>query len=187
MTVYWCPDLECSLCRNFNDTEARGICEACDFNFEVWDERCFILCGDGSYDLWEECDDGNLNDSDGCNSLCLIEEGFNCGSDFPSICNSLCGDGIKVIQNEECDDSNSINFDGCSSDCLIERFWSCFKDPISLSSICNPICGDGVRLGIEYCDDGNLISNDGCSSNCSLETGWDCYGFPSKCFYSCGD
>lgn len=34
-----------------------------------------ISCGDGvvQYDQWEECDDGNIDDVDGCSATCLCE------------------------------------------------------------------------------------------------------------------
>ena len=32
------------------------------------------ICGDDIVEPGEECDDGNLNDGDGCSSLCLIQE-----------------------------------------------------------------------------------------------------------------
>ena len=31
------------------------------------------ICGDGNVDMWEECDDMNTIDSDGCSSTCLCE------------------------------------------------------------------------------------------------------------------
>jgi cysteine-rich repeat protein len=43
---------------------------------------------------FEECDDNNLSKGDGCGNDCMIEEGFECGASFPSICDTVCGDGI---------------------------------------------------------------------------------------------
>lgn len=39
---------------------------------------CSIVCGDGIKHEDEECDDGNLENNDGCDSLCSIEKGFDC-------------------------------------------------------------------------------------------------------------
>lgn len=36
------------------------------------------VCGDGKRSTNEECDDGNLNDGDGCSQNCLVEEKFHC-------------------------------------------------------------------------------------------------------------
>ena len=52
-------------------------------------------------DFGEECDDGDLDDGNGCSSTCLVEE---------------CGNS-RVDVGEECDDDNTIVGDGCSS-CL---------------------------------------------------------------------
>lgn len=42
------------------------------------------------------CDDGNLLDGDGCNSLCQVEYGYVCYGgtrDRPDICWEICNDG----------------------------------------------------------------------------------------------
>jgi len=49
----------------------------------------------------ETCDDGNLNNNDGCSNMCILE----------------CGNG-SLEGNETCDDSNTNSDDGCSSSCL---------------------------------------------------------------------
>lgn len=104
------------------------------------------LCGDGIvYDtpgaLFEQCDDGNNDDGDGCSATCAVEGGE-------------CGDGVtQSALGEQCDDGNTLDDDGCSSTCQLE------------------FCGDGttqVGLG-EQCDDGNALDEDGCSSACQLE------------------
>jgi cysteine-rich repeat protein len=39
----------------------------------------YALCGDGrTLGPNEECDDGNLENGDGCNSTCKIERGWKC-------------------------------------------------------------------------------------------------------------
>ena len=38
---------------------------------------CLDECGDGKR-VFVECDDGNLNDGDGCSSTCEIEENYKC-------------------------------------------------------------------------------------------------------------
>ena len=105
-------------------------------------------CGDFNVTGFEECDDGNLVNGDGCSDICLIE-------DYDD---DMCGDGILFNGSEECDDGNLINFDGCSSTCDNETYD-------------NSYCGDGILfLANESCDDGNLIDFDGCSSTCNNET-----------------
>lgn len=51
------------------------------------------MCGDGLKVLYEECDDGNLMNGDGCSSLCFIEDGWSLPG---SILVTKCGDGIIV-------------------------------------------------------------------------------------------
>ncbi|XP_041847930.1 pappalysin-2 [Melanotaenia boesemani] len=50
-------------------------------------------CGDGLIQGTEECDDGNLLDSDGCSKKCYKEKGFNCNGE-PSQCYVFDGDGV---------------------------------------------------------------------------------------------
>ncbi|MBI4256457.1 hypothetical protein HY626_00170 [Candidatus Uhrbacteria bacterium] len=109
------------------------------------------VCGNGDIEDSEECDDGGVEDDDGCSSVCLNE-----GS------NSTCGDG-DIDDGEDCDDSNTTGGDGCSSICLNEG-----------SRSIGATCGDGTQdwvanTGGEDCDDGNSAAGDGCSNNCLLE------------------
>lgn len=41
-------------------------------------QDCQTVCGDGLRAGWEECDDGNEVDGDGCSSMCVVEEGWTC-------------------------------------------------------------------------------------------------------------
>src|SRR5690606_6704952 len=41
------------------------------------------LCGDGFLDQYEQCDDGNLQNGDGCSSGCLLEEDEASDTDEP--------------------------------------------------------------------------------------------------------
>ncbi|HMY80659.1 MAG TPA: DUF4215 domain-containing protein [Candidatus Absconditabacterales bacterium] len=71
----------------------------------------FETCGDGIVQgsIGEQCDDGNTNDTDGCNTLCKL------------IPQPYCGDGLlQISNNESCDDGNNNNNDGCTNQCIIE-------------------------------------------------------------------
>jgi cysteine-rich repeat protein len=93
-------------------------------------------CGDGIVQLTEVCDDGNIEDGDGCAANCLSRE--------------QCGDGVlNSAAGEVCDDGNTMAGDGCAADCRSIE-----------------ICGNGVRDVNEACDDGNTVPGDGCSGNC---------------------
>ena len=77
------------------------------------------LCGDGIVEAFAEaCDDGNLEDGDGCSASCEVEvgQGFSCNGE-PSVCD-VCGNG-DVGGTEECDDGNLDDGDTCTSVCTI--------------------------------------------------------------------
>ena len=124
-------------------------------------------CGDGYIDEGEECDDGNREDDDGCDSHCrpsgcgngLLNQGEGCddgndvdGDGCDSNCTQTgCGNGIVALA-EACDDNNRVDGDGCDSNCT------------------ETACGNGITTEGEACDDGNLVAGDGCDPNCT-ETG----------------
>ncbi len=88
-------------------------------------------------DSGEECDDGNLFNTDACLNTCLNAR---CGDNFVqagveecddgntsdgdaclnSCLNARCGDGHVRLGVEECDDGNTSDGDWCSSACLKE-------------------------------------------------------------------
>jgi cysteine-rich repeat protein len=104
---------------------------------------------------FEECDDGNYFDDDGCTRLCE----FSCEDD------------------DECDDLNDCNGkEKCNSDHACEPGeWAedgktCGSNKSCFAGLClDDVCGDGVineNLG-EDCDDGNNIDDDECSNRCT--------------------
>lgn len=143
------------------------------------------LCGNKHVDLHEQCDDGNRDAGDGCNSICLFEI---CGNLFVDA-NEDCDDGMnenhetedgdgcskrcefEVCGNkrldivgereEECDDGNLKPGDGCSPSCLFERCGNGVLDPIRVVN--------GEQSVFETCDDGNVDDGDGCSASCQTE------------------
>ncbi len=67
------------------------------------------VCGDGTMDAGESCDDGNTVDDDACANDCTVPPP-------PPPPESFCGDGV-VDMGEACDDGNTDNTDGCSTTC----------------------------------------------------------------------
>ena len=134
------------------------------------------VCGNGVLDRFEECDDANVADGDGCQSECalprcgdgVVDAGEACDDDNENSCDGcsqtcslepgfVCGDGIQnPLCGEECDDGNVEDADGCQGGCLL------------------PVCGDTILDPEEACDDGNAISYDGCSASCATELGFVC-------------
>jgi cysteine-rich repeat protein/probable HAF family extracellular repeat protein len=123
------------------------------------------LCGNGTVDPGEDCDDGNTTNGDGCDTTCLVEP--------------TCGDGIRQ-RGEECDDGNMDDGDGCDHNCT---FTGCGNGIVTLGEQCDDgaqasgdgcsaaclleECGNGFRDFNEQCDDGNLVDGDGCDHNCT--------------------
>ncbi|MBX7147806.1 DUF4215 domain-containing protein [bacterium] len=105
-------------------------------------------CGNGDKEADEVCDDGNLDDNDGCDSLCKKEF---CGD---GVVNGIYGESAWV---DECDDGNNINGDGCSSTCILER---CDDGVVNI---------DGTTGVLDECDDGGNLDGDGCSASCKRE------------------
>jgi fibro-slime domain-containing protein len=95
---------------------------------------------------YEQCDDGNHDQGDGCNAVCEREPV--CHPD--GTCDPYCGDGIILPNDttEQCDDGNTFNGDGCSSTCQIERDYACTlttdtpPDEVQLPVVYRDFCGD---------------------------------------------
>ena len=108
-----------------------------------------VNCGNGVVEApFEECDDGNTIDGDGCSSVCELEVG-----------GPVCGNAI-VESGESCDDgTNDGSYNTCNPNCTVAAH-----------------CGDGVTnsdISAETCDDGNYADYDGCSSTCIIEEGYE--------------
>jgi cysteine-rich repeat protein len=128
-------------------------------------------CLDGVLDAGEECDDGNLINTDGCGRDCRA---------------SICGNG-RVEAPEECDDGNDVSGDACQAGCVLPQCGDGVLDAGELcddgntysrdacDSDCTPTrCGDGIVQRDEECDDGTENSDTevrACRTNCRL---WSC-------------
>ena len=64
------------------------------------------VCGNSVVESGEQCDDGNVDNGDGCDANCIIENGPVCGNDI-------------VETNEQCDDGedNGVRCDNDNEDC----------------------------------------------------------------------
>ena len=106
------------------------------------------LCGNGTLDEGEQCDDGNNVSGDYCSSDCQKIIGS-------------CGDGRIQFSVEVCDVGGPCGTQYCTNNC--QTFTG--------------TCGDGIKQTPEGCDDGNTVSGDGCSDSCTLEgSPWQCTG-----------
>ena len=125
------------------------------------------LCGNGTLDGTEDCDDGNVINGDGCQSDCTCPVGMNPNGSGGCLDPALCGNGT-LDASEECDDGNVIDDDGCQSDCTCPVG----MDPNGVGGCLDPaLCGDGTVDPGEECDDVGQTGN--CDEDCT--------------FPSCGD
>ncbi|KIG18971.1 hypothetical protein DB30_06582 [Enhygromyxa salina] len=150
--------------------EAGEECDLGDGNSESANctPECKIAaCGDGYlYTGFEECDDGNTDNTDACVAGCVP---------------ASCGDGFVHESVEICDDANDDNTDDCNDECLLT---SCGDGVIQAGEQCDDAndddtddcpgtcqlayCGDGfIQDLVEQCDDGNQLDNDGCVGICT--------------------
>ena len=150
-------------CTDNLDNDGDGV-------YDELDPDCAqAVCGNGTVDGGEQCDDGNTVNADACRNDCSLpycpdgiqdpgetcDDGNNtpgdgCENDCTQTPDPVCGDGIQD-QGEACDDGNTSNIDACLNTCETAT------------------CGDGfIQAGAEACDDGNNVSGDGCESDCTL-------------------
>jgi cysteine-rich repeat protein len=123
------------------------------------------ICGDGTIDAGEECDDANADDTDMCVAGCKT---------------AVCGDGFVHQGVEACDDGNADDTDGCSNACALP---TCGDGTVQAGEACDdgnadntdgcttacmlPACGDGFVQAGEVCDDGNADNTDTCTNACA--------------------
>ncbi len=123
------------------------------------------VCGDGTVDAGEECDEGDDNGPGGaCLDGCVVnvcgdddkgpgEECDDGGSNHNNgVCKedctlNVCGDGFDG-PDEGCDDGNDVDDDACTNACAVQT------------------CGNGVLDPGEECDDGNDVDEDACTNTC---------------------
>lgn len=110
-------------------------------------------CGDLFVSSTEECEDGNVNNGDGCDNC-----RFSCASMDPARdCTSL-----DPCVATACDDATHT----CGSP--IGEGVTCGVGAVCKSGVCTAtICGDGILDAGEICDDGNLTDGDGCDADCT--------------------
>jgi cysteine-rich repeat protein len=126
------------------------------------------VCGDGTVDTGEQCDDSNTVSGDGCSATCTTET-------------TQCGNGV-VDMGEQCDDgaaNSNTAPDACRNDCTNA---GCGDGVVDTGEMCDPpgancnpdcttgaFCGNNVVDAGEQCDDGNTATGDGCDAACALE------------------
>jgi MYXO-CTERM domain-containing protein len=139
------------------------------------------VCGDGTVQTGETCDDGFTDACGTCNATCtgpgtasicgdgsVCPETETCDDGFADACGtcnatctgigtgSICGDGAVCMETETCDDGFTDACGTCNADCTGAGMGS--------------TCGDSMICDeTEECDDGNVSNGDGCSDTCVTE------------------
>jgi cysteine-rich repeat protein len=97
------------------------------------------ICGNGTVEAGETCDDGNEIDTDDCPSTCET---------------ARCNDGFVQFGAEDCDDGNDSDNDACTNGCT--------------NAMCGDGVVFNEATGTETCDDANAAQNDGCNA-CEID------------------
>jgi len=154
-------------CEQNSDCSTGMTCNTCQCEYIVPTS----LCGNGIKQDMEQCDDGNIQDSDWCQGNCILP---------------YCGDGIPD-PGEQCDDGNTNNADACRTNCLnnicgdsiinllVEQCDEGTGNSNTLPDKCRldcqrHKCGDNILDYNEQCDDGNILTTDGCGDTCQIDT-----------------
>lgn len=166
--VELCMDGVCARGERPENGEVCGMADSDDETLLCMNGNCIpSACGDGitMEDDGEVCDDGNLDDGDGCDSDCTYSCTEDADCDDSNVCN---GD-------ERCDTATHV----CAPGEPADDGTSCGSNRECTSGRCIAVgCGNGdleEDLG-EECDDGNLVDGDGCDSDCTFtcQTDEDC-------------
>ncbi|CAD8168392.1 unnamed protein product [Paramecium octaurelia] len=155
----------CSRCHtNCIYCSLNSICELCIDGYYINNGDCLQCqsqcksCNQFS-SFCLECSDKSQNPINGICQKC--KSGYYLIHDT---CQSVCGDGI-VVGEEECDDSNNNNLDGCNSFCKVESNYKCSD------SSCIPLPEIKKEVNLQQ-NNQVIISLQNINSNCSFVSLW---------------
>ncbi|CAK69618.1 unnamed protein product (macronuclear) [Paramecium tetraurelia] len=171
-TIDCTPD--CKICAQQN------ICSGCEDNFQLINNQCVPICGDGIIiEGLEECDDGNNLPDDGCYQ-CQFQCSNGCVDCQQSQCKK-CDDSQYTldIQTAKClekiQNQTDTNVDPSILEQQQQTVLRCGENQLLIDSKCVNQCGNGILINqYEECDDGNSFGGDGCSSLCNIENSYKC-------------
>ncbi|CAD8157783.1 unnamed protein product [Paramecium octaurelia] len=153
---------QCEIC-------TKGDCLRCNVGYYLnqIDKGCYTKCGDSIIQGNEQCDDGNLNNYDGCSECQLIDyqkcdfeddiSKHNCsvchfGTCLKCVdgffledgnCISYCGDGLINQKVEQCDNQDDL---GCIN-CKIQKGYVCTQISFSICKTCSDDCIQCQTIG----------------------------------------
>ena len=109
---------------------------------------CETLCGNGTLDTGEVCDDGPANSND---------PGSSCRTNCTT--SAACGDGILDV-GEDCDDGNQTDGDGCAADCTLACGAGLGADAATMSPT-DGACFLLYRAAVDFDTAKNICTNAG--------------------------
>ena len=165
-----------------------------ELSYRTYPVNC-SMCGNNIIDAWESCDDGNIQDGDGCNSICDLET-RSC-SRFTGMTSTWYAphDVSLSIQTNiytgEYIFEDIQRWNGSTGDMFTNNnytytnnwiyTWSIVIDnsidrmppitcefPIEVETV--QVCGNSIVEWTEECDDGWTQNGNWCDSSCDLET-----------------
>ncbi|CAD8042898.1 unnamed protein product [Paramecium primaurelia] len=205
-------NLNCRNCQIFICNEYCKLCDnqqqciICNDTFNLVNNKCINICGDGLLTQgFEECDDGNQIEFDGCYNCkyscskgCLVCQENNiclqCNNEEQFILDHTThkcftqdyqDEEVQLINKEDSSNTEEIqiikNEDTNNNDDYIQILQS-DQQQFELN------CGNGkLQTSLnEECDDGNLLGGDGCSESCFNELSFKCQSLEnqkSECAY----
>jgi fibro-slime domain-containing protein len=98
------------------------------------------LCGNGTLDTGEACDEGTRNglyfgNGTGCGKTCVPLPTCRSADGTTQACIGVCGDGHRDAT-EGCDDGNRVDGDGCSAVCVVESGFTCADHVVPFGIAC---------------------------------------------------
>ncbi|MEQ8273996.1 MAG: DUF4215 domain-containing protein [Deltaproteobacteria bacterium] len=127
------------------DTNANGRVDSGERDPNDPSDDVPALCGNGTLEGFEQCDDGNNVDGDGCASDCFVERGWTCDGE-PSDC-------TPILEGDDDDDGVVNGVDNCPDDANADQLDT---DGDGLGDVCDlDANGDGI-------DDRYSVAGGGC-------------------------
>ncbi len=111
------------------------------------------LCGNGTVDPGEDCDDGANNGmaGDPCTQFCQFACAVDANCDDGMACN-----GVETCVSHVCMPGTPAGDGTACGSGMLCRGGTCVAAK----------CGDGIVTAPEECDDGNAVNGDGCDTDC---------------------